>query len=101
MEQAAHEVFRVGKRGWVQVPAFEFPIEQHFLLPLAHWFAAPIQIALLSFFRAGFARLAASEQHLAVHRVRPLTRAELTALFPNCAMASQWVVLPKCHIATW
>jgi len=101
MERAAREAFRVGKRGWVQVPAFEFPIEQHFLLPLVHWFAAPIQIAMLSFLRTGFGALGASEQHLAVHRVRPLSRSELTVLFPNCAIASQWIFLPKCHIATW
>ncbi|MFL5337417.1 MAG: methyltransferase domain-containing protein, partial [Geminicoccaceae bacterium] len=39
MEAAAKEARRIGKRGWVQVPAFEFPLEQHFILPFVHWFA--------------------------------------------------------------
>src|SRR5262245_55414569 len=37
MRKAAAEARRIGKQGWIQVPAYEFPIDQHFILPFLHW----------------------------------------------------------------
>ncbi|RUV78647.1 class I SAM-dependent methyltransferase, partial [Mesorhizobium sp. M1A.F.Ca.IN.020.32.1.1] len=47
MSAMASELLRVGRSGWVQTPAWEFPIEPHFRLPLLHWFAPPVRRALL------------------------------------------------------
>lgn len=33
----ADEVRRVGKHFYVQAPAFEFPVEPHFIFPMLHW----------------------------------------------------------------
>ena len=33
----ANEVRRIGRRLWVQTPAFECPIEPHYLAPFVHW----------------------------------------------------------------
>jgi hypothetical protein len=35
--QVAREARRVGKRGFIQTPAREFPIEPHFVMPFIHW----------------------------------------------------------------
>jgi hypothetical protein len=101
MVAAANEARRVGRRGWIQVPAFEFPVEQHFLLPFVHWFADPIQVKALGLLHRGFAKWSLYDRHMSVHHVRPLTRAQLRHLFPGAAIRSEWVIFPKCHIATW
>lgn len=101
MNAAATEAKRVGRRGWVQVPAFEFPIEQHFILPFVHWFADPIQIKILATFHKEFKKWSFYDQHMSVHHVRPLTRAQLRALLPATEIRSEWFVFPKSHIATW
>ena len=101
MQAAAHELTRVGKRGWVQVPAFEFPLEQHFLVPFVHWFAGPVQRKVLSVLHGNFRRRSFAEQQTSVDHTRPLTRGELQELFPDARVASEWLVLPKSHIAMW
>ena len=47
MAAMANEVRRVGKSGWIQTPAWEFPIEPHFRLPFVHWVGAPMRRATL------------------------------------------------------
>jgi ubiquinone/menaquinone biosynthesis C-methylase UbiE len=101
METAAGEANRVGRRGWVQVPAFEFPVEQHFLLPVVHWFADPIQIRMLSLLHREFKQRSLHDQHMSVYYVRPLTRAQVRSLFPGAAVRSEWFIFPKSHIAAW
>jgi ubiquinone/menaquinone biosynthesis C-methylase UbiE len=101
MTKAANEARRVAKRGWIQVPAFEFPIEQHFLMPLVHWFADPIQVMLLRWLHGPFSRYTVFEQYMSVHHTRPLTRTQLRNLFPGAALRSEWFLFPKSHIATW
>jgi ubiquinone/menaquinone biosynthesis C-methylase UbiE len=101
IEAAAGELVRVGRRGWVQVPAFEFPIEQHFLIPFVHWFAAPIQMRVLDTFHGHFKRRTYSEQQMSIYHARPLARGELRRLLPQARLHSEWLVLPKSHVATW
>ena len=43
----AQEVRRVGRYGWIQTPAWEFPVEPHWRLPIVHWFSRPLQARLL------------------------------------------------------
>ena len=40
MAAMAGELMRVARAGWVQTPAWEFPIEPHFHAPLVHRFAS-------------------------------------------------------------
>ena len=101
MEAAAKEAQRVGRRGWVQVPAFEFPVEQHFLLPFVHWFADPIQIKLLAALHGEFKKRSFHDQQMSVYHVRPLTRGQLSRLFPRAESRSEWFIFPKSHIAIW
>jgi hypothetical protein len=101
MTAASGEARRVGRRGWIQVPAFEFPVEQHFLLPFVHWFADPIQVKTLSLLHREFKKASLFDRHMAVHHVRPLTRTQLKNLFPGAAIWSEWFIFPKSHIATW
>jgi hypothetical protein len=67
----------------VQVPAFEFPVEQHFLLPFVHWFADPIQIKLLAALHGEFKKRSFHDQQMSVQHVRPLTRGSSAASFPE------------------
>lgn len=101
MEAAAKEARRIGRRGWVQVPAFEFPIEQHFLLPFVHWFAEPIQIGFLATLHREFKQRSFRDQQMSVHHVRPLTRRQLSHLFPQAEIRSEWFIFPKSHVAVW
>lgn len=101
MRAAANEARRVGLRGWIQVPAFEFPVEQHFLLPFIHWFADTLQIRLLGLLHRQFRKLTPDEQHMSVFHTRPLTRGQLSSLFPEAEIRSEWLLFPKSHVASW
>jgi ubiquinone/menaquinone biosynthesis C-methylase UbiE len=101
METAAAEARRVGRSGWVQVPAFEFPIEQHYIIPFVHWFADPIQIKALALLHGSFKKRSFHDRHVSLHHNRPLTRTQLSFLFPDAEIRSEWYIFPKSHIATW
>jgi hypothetical protein len=40
----AGEARRVGRKLWIQTPAFECPIEPHVLAPFVHWLSVPIAL---------------------------------------------------------
>jgi hypothetical protein len=102
MERAGAEVRRVGRRGWVQVPAFEFPIEQHWLRPFVHWLADPIQIAILGRIHGHMRGKTRAQRLMEVHHMRPLTRGQLQTLMGNASLQTErLLLLPKSHIATW
>lgn len=101
MRTAANEARRVGQRGWIQVPAFEFPIEQHFLLPFIHWLSDPLQVRVLKTLLREFRRQPVDDQFMNVYYTRPLTRGQLKTLFPKTEIRSEWLLFPKSHIATW
>jgi SAM-dependent methyltransferase len=66
----AAELRRVGRRWFVQTPAWSFPLEPHALLPFAHWLPARI--------RRPYWRLGASGKWEAIELLR---RGELERLF--------------------
>lgn len=101
MRTAANEAMRVGRQGWIQVPAFEFPIEQHFLLPVIHWLADALQIWLLRRVHPEFKGPLSDDMYMAVFHTRPLTRGQLRNLFPDAEIKSEWLLFPKSHVATW
>lgn len=73
MRITANEAKRVGKRSWIQTPAFGFPVEQHFLLPVIHWLADPFLVWLIKLFRPAFRTLSVDRQYMAAYHARPLT----------------------------
>ena len=101
MEAATREIVRAAKHGWVQVPAFEFPLEQHFLVPFVHWFSAPIQRSVLHVVHRHFRKWTISQQLESLEHTRPLTRGQLRRLLPNARLTTEWLLFPKSHIATW
>lgn len=100
MAAMASEVRRVGRAGWVQTPAWEFPIEPHFRAPMLHWFSAPLTARLLFMSRHYRALDVASRRHH-VERINLLARSEFRALFPDCHVLTERVLFPKSYVAHW
>jgi ubiquinone/menaquinone biosynthesis C-methylase UbiE len=102
MKKAAAEARRIGKQGWIQVPAYEFPIDQHFILPCLHWLSFPVQVTLLSVFgNRWFKSLSYDDKFSVVEQMRPLTKKQFRHLFPTEDIRSEWLIVPKSHIAVW
>ncbi len=98
MTAAAREVVRVGRHGWVQVPAVEFPVEVHLVLPLLHWFNRSLQRRVVQ----TVFRLSTAEARRKVDGINLLSRPEMRALFPDAQVRSErLLLLPKSHLATW
>ena len=100
MARMAAEVRRVGNAGWVQTPAWGFPIEPHFRAPFLHWFAAPLRTRMLFLSRHYRALDVAGRRHH-VERINLLAGAEFAALFPGCAVLTERVLFPKSYVAHW
>jgi len=96
----ACEIMRVGKRVFVQTPAYEFPLEPHFLAPLIHWLPRRAGRKLAPFTPYGF--IAGSDPGRALRyfdEVRLLRRAELSALFQGTRYrAEKFLGLTKSHM---
>lgn len=102
-EQVANEMMRVGQLGFVQTPAYEFPIEPHFVLPFIHWFPGSIGRLLVRVSPwALLSRHSAATQDSYFAEVRLLTKGDVERLFPYKAIeAERFLQLPKSWIVTW
>ncbi|MDK1374016.1 MULTISPECIES: class I SAM-dependent methyltransferase [unclassified Sinorhizobium] len=96
----ASELLRVGLSGWVQTPAWEFPIEPHFRLPFLHWFAAPIRRAVLRASR-DYGTLDIKGRRYHTDRINLLSFGEVKSLFPDEEIFVERYVLPKSYIVRW
>lgn len=97
----ASEVRRVGLAGWVQTPAWEFPIEPHFRAPFLHWFGQPLRRRMLSLSRR-YRRYDTSAARGELDQINLVSRTEIRALFPDCAIMTERVMLlPKSYVARW
>lgn len=103
MAAMASEVMRVGRAGWIQTPAFEFPIEPHFRTPFMHWFGAPMQRAMFSLsFEKRLRRLPMAVRRQALDGVNLLSRREVSALFPGQHIYVERIaLLPKSYSVSW
>jgi hypothetical protein len=103
MEAMARELRRVGRSGWVQTPAWGFPIEPHFHTPFMHWFGAPMRARMLSFSLARrFRRMGLARRRKAVETVNLLTRREVETLFPDSEIYTErFALLAKSYTARW
>jgi hypothetical protein len=96
----AKGAMRVGHAGWIQTPAFEFPIEPHFRAPFVHWFGQPIRRRLLGLSRYRGGSCATRRWH--IDRINLMSRVELSAMFPECSiLVERFLLLPKSYIVQW
>lgn len=102
-ERFAGEIRRVARALWVQTPAYECPIEPHYMTPFIHYLPPAVQRRILRWCtlwgwieRPDRARVAA-----VVETTRLLRKKEMRALFPDCTILTErmlWII-PKCYIA--
>ncbi len=101
--QVAREARRVGRRGFIQTPAREFPIEPHFVMPFVHWL--PRSWGRLAVRMSPWALLSAQPrafQDAYWEEVQLLNRGQMQALFPGDAVsAERFAGLPKAWIVHW
>ena len=102
-QQFAAEIRRVGKRLWVQTPAYECPIEPHYLTPFVHYFPRSFQKMILRWctLRGWCERLNCDQISSMVETTRLLRKSEMRHLFPDCELITErmfWI-LPKSYIA--
>jgi hypothetical protein len=100
MTAMAREAVRVGRSGWIQTPAWEFPIEPHFRAPFLHWFGQPMRrrMMLLS---PRYRPLDVGERREHIDRINLLSKAEVKALFPGCKVMTEWLLFPKSYSVQW
>jgi hypothetical protein len=102
MRKAAGELRRVGAHGWIQVPAFGFPVEQHLLLPCVHWFSEAVMTWLVWNLRRDLRKYGWEAVRANVPYIKSLSMSELRRLFPGARTWTEWfVVFPKSHLAQW
>jgi hypothetical protein len=102
-QQFASEIRRVAKSLWVQTPAYECPIEPHYMTPLIHYFPSSVQRKILRWGTLwGWIERPTQEQvNFMVETTRLLRKPEMQQLFPDCEIITErilWIV-PKSYIA--
>lgn len=101
----ARETRRVGRRIWVQTPAYECPIEPHFLTPFLHWAPKRMRTWLahhLSLF-AWIERPSWERTERLIEEIRLISKREMKELFPDCRIMTErllWI-FPKSYIAVF
>jgi len=99
----AREILRVGRRIWVQTPAYECPLEPHFLAPGFHWLPQSWRKKLARNFTlwGWMERPSPGRAAAMVDEIRLLRKQEVEELFPGCKILTEklWGVFPKSYIA--
>ncbi|MEO8588673.1 MAG: methyltransferase domain-containing protein [Flavobacteriales bacterium] len=99
----AKEMLRVAPRIWVQTPAYECPIEPHYLAPFMHWYPRGLRRMLARWFTPWglMARPGKAEVDDMVDSTRLLTKREMRELFPDCTILTERMlgVIPKSYVA--
>jgi len=99
----AREVRRVGDGLWIQTPAFECPIEPHFIAPLIHYLPVKWRYALVRWITP-WGWLQRPDRKMVremVDNIRLLTKREFSELFPDCEILTERMlgVIPKSYVA--
>ena len=99
----AREARRLGRRLWIQTPAYECPIEPHYLGVFIHWFPAKWHAGLARLFSLRGLSGAADPAELReiASSTRLLTKREMRDLFPDCEIWTErlFFIIPKSHVA--
>ncbi len=103
MAAMAQEVVRVGRAGWIQTPAWEFPIEPHFRAPFMHWFGKPAQRAMFSLsFEKRLRKFPMALRRQTLDGVNLLSHREVRELFKGQKIYIERVaLLPKSYSVHW
>ncbi len=103
MRAMAEEMMRVGRAGWMQTPAWEFPVEPHFRAPFLHWFGDPLRARLLGLsVKPGIRRLDMAARRRRMEGIHLLSRSDVRLLFPGRTVeAERLALLPKSYIVRW
>jgi hypothetical protein len=97
----ATEIRRVAKYHFVQTPAFEFPVEPHFVLPFVHWLPRKLGVHLVPIGLWAIMNRP-SREHMRNYfdEVRLLTKRQLRSYFPDSVIAvERFLLLPKSYTA--
>jgi Methyltransferase domain len=102
-QQFASEVRRVAKALWVQTPAYECPIEPHYLAPFIHYLPRSLQKRIVRWCTLwGWIERPNQKQiDFMVDTTNLLRKSEMQRLFPDCEIITEhmlWVI-PKSYIA--
>lgn len=99
----ACEARRVGKRLWIQTPAYECPIEPHFLTPFVHWLPVRVRRRLLRWFSlwGWLQRPSQNEVDETIAFTQLLTKKQVEELFPDCVVMTERLmgIFRKSYIA--
>lgn len=103
MAAMSAEVMRVGRAGWIQTPAWEFPVEPHFRTLFMHWMGAPAQRAMFSLsFEKRLRGMSMAKRRQALDGVNLLSYREVKALFPERNIHIERIaLLPKSYSVHW
>jgi hypothetical protein len=99
----ASEVRRVGKNLWIQTPAFECPLEPHFLVPFIHWLPVPMRKFCAKWLTpwGWITRPSKDEVNDKVLHTRLLTKNQMKEPFPDCKILTERLfgIFTKSYIA--
>ncbi len=102
-QQFALEIRRIAKALWVQTPAYECPVEPHYMTPLIHYFPRSWQKRLLRWCTVWgwLERPDSSRINEMVENTRLLRKHEMQRLFPDCEILTERLfgLIPKSYIA--
>jgi len=101
MWRMAKEVRRVGRAGWIQTPAWEFPIEIHSKLPFVHWFGNPIRTSALVA-KKRWRHASYHHRRSYVDDINMVTYREMQVLFPDLdILIERFLLFPKSYTVYW
>lgn len=99
----ANEVRRVGRKLWIQTPAYECPVEPHYLGLFIHWLPCAWRLYAARWFTlVGLTNAAGIEGLQSImNSTRLLTKNEFSYLFPDCEIHTErlFLVFRKSYIA--
>lgn len=101
----AKESMRVGKKYWVQTPAFECFFEPHYLTPFIHWLPDNIRMSKVIRWITVWGLItkpSPEEIKKFAKETRLLSKKEMRVLYPNCEIITERMLLgllPKSYIA--
>jgi SAM-dependent methyltransferase len=98
----AREARRVGRRLWIQTPAWEFPIEPHYLTPCVQFLPKTAQKKLARNFTVWgwIVRPQPDEVETRVENTRLVKAGEIRELFPDCQiLREKCCFLTKSYVA--
>lgn len=93
----------VGGHPWVQTPAYECPIEPHYMTPFVHYLPRSFQKLIIRWctLSGWIERPDADQINSMVETTRLLRKSEMRQLFPDCEIVTEFMLsmIPKFHYA--